>query len=340
MRASTLRAALPATQPRASSGPPRVVSKKESASKRRFFDRWRAALESDLAASRAQHRAALQCSDPSRRGLALLGLRAEPQGTLFGEAVVRLSSAASSAAASLPPHRFVAGDVVLLSRTHPARDLALEGTLVDRSFAWLTVACGSGRLPADIARGTWRLDRGEDRATYEQCMAAVKAATNIGFPQPKPGDPPPQRPVGLSVELLPFFFSDVGNDPQAASAAMARLAESPPPARIASLFQGKPPPPGFADWGLNESQQRALLAIPGRRLSLVRGPPGTGKTRTCVCLLVHMVNMLRGSGITILATAFTNARPPRLSPHLCFIDKPFNHRSAQITSSKGCLSVE
>jgi len=295
-----VRAALPSSAPKPS-GPPRVINKRESADKKAYYEQWTAVLRTELDAARAQFHAVLSNSsreELSSRGVALFGLVAESKGVLFGESVVRLSLPRG---ANLPRHRFANGDIVLLSRSHPAKDLAMEGVLLDHAPVWLTITTRD-RTPVDLANRRWRLDKGDDRATFEQCIAAVKAATGHGFPPPRPEDPSPQpRPLGLSAELLPFFIGD-----RVDKEAIAKLAASPPPPRLASLYKDKLPPPDFDSWGLNESQKRAVLEIPHRRLSLVRGPPGTGKTRTAIMLIVHLVNMLKGSGITVLATAFTN----------------------------------
>lgn len=155
--------------------------------------------------------------------------------------------------------------------------------------------------------------------TVTRSLDAVHALTGVRAAIPAQYkdvvlDSGPRQP-GPGVGLLPFFLREAGG---AATTRMQRslgeLAAQPPPESVyqhvrahwaeavEALGSGADAP-----WAaLNESQRAVIRAVPHRRLSLVRGPPGTGKTHTIVNLLRVLVHCYRGTGTVVLATAFTN----------------------------------
>lgn len=260
-----------------SSGPPRVIGKKEVDAKKVYFEKWFSALqrERDAEAEEFRTRQARPGITSLRAdGLALFDMHAERRGNLFGEHVIRFSSAAREGREeAMPFHRFNQGDVIVVSREDPMRP-ALECIALDRATFWLS-ATSRASPPQDLSRGVWRLDKGEDRLTFERCSEAVQVLTRHKPPTQTAVEIEKQKPrldsvSGLSLDLQPFFIS--GNS----KASLPQLASMPPSdPKIAKAIRN-PPPQGFESWQLNESQRKAILGILGRRLSIVRGPPGTG----------------------------------------------------------------
>lgn len=162
--------------------------------------------------------------------------------------------------------------------------------------------------------------------TVTRSLDAVHALTGVRAAIPAQHkdvvlDSGPRQP-GPGVGLLPFFLREPRTDtgtgtappPPRMQRSLGELAAQPPPESVyrhvrarwadavAALGTGDDAP-----WAaLNESQRAVVCAVPHRRLSLVRGPPGTGKTHTIVNLLRVLVQCYRGTGTIVLATAFTN----------------------------------
>lgn len=84
------------------------------------------------------------------------------------------------------------------------------------------------------------------------------------------------------------------------------------PSILQSLHNLNSFPPDFESWNLNNSQSNVIKLCLNRSLSLIQGPPGTGKTHTIIQLIKLLCYLYRGTGITILACAYTNVATDHL----------------------------
>ncbi|KAK9812656.1 hypothetical protein WJX72_001408 [[Myrmecia] bisecta] len=252
---------------------------------------FRAALEAELAEEWATSQERLQTWSKARleeEGLALFGMRAEPDGTLFRDSVFRFYGADGNK--QLPYHTFTQGDIVLISKGSPDED-AMEAVVMDYSTRWIRVAVPDLIAPY-IQGGPWRLDQFANTVAHERCMEALQT-----FSQPVPaddlgpgalrrlliGDCSGMESLDMAAQQLPVWMRHRKGRERAA-AGLAELQEE-------------------AE-GLNASQQAAVAAALHRTLTLWQGPPGTGKTRTLLRFLKIAVDVHKGS--QILATAASN----------------------------------
>lgn len=143
--------------------------------------------------------------------------------------------------------------------------------------------------------------------TVTRCLESIQSLTRVPFKKLPEYEVPlkvmEQFSVGLSLELLPLFIND-------GKVNIKDLAALPPGEPLASLYKSKAEPKDMDRWNLNESQLNAIRTVPHRRLSLIKGPPGTGKTSTAIKLIQYLSHFLKGNeegkNYPILTTAFTN----------------------------------
>lgn len=155
--------------------------------------------------------------------------------------------------------------------------------------------------------------------TITRCLESIQSLTRVPFKKAPEYSVPikvsSQLSEGLSIDLLPLFIDD-GKIP------IKELAAMPPGEPLLSLYKSKKPPADFAEWNLNESQMNAIRTVPQRRLSLIKGPPGTGKTSTAIRLIQYLSHFLKGNGgdrnYPILTTAFTNVKKTLFAKCCCF----------------------
>lgn len=152
-----------------------------------------------------------------------------------------------------------------------------------------------------------RLDKSVDLMTVTKCLESIQSLTRVMYKKMPEYDVPvkvsDQLSVGLAPELLPLFVDD-------GKTKAKDIAALPPGEPLLSLYKSKAPPEDFDNWNLNESQRNAIKMVPQRRLSLIKGPPGTGKTSTAIRLIQYLSHFLKGNengkNYPILTTAFTN----------------------------------
>lgn len=270
---------------------------------------------------------------------------AELRGSLFGEQIVRFFRRGKGEEhVVLPFHRFQQGDVVIVSKTSPIKDAVLEGVIMERnqeavlittrdaipkgftSTKWVTTVTTSHKsnqlrliaVPFLSFPFLQRLDKSEDLMTVTKCIEAIQSLTRIPYkPLPELDVPikvSSQLSVGVSQELLPLFIED-------GKTKAKDIAAMPPGEPLLSLYRSKEPPADFECWELNESQANAIRTVPQRRLSLIKGPPGTGKTSTAIRLIQYLSHFLKGNkqgqNYPILATAFTNVNKQSVHTLYC-----------------------
>lgn len=160
------------------------------------------------------------------------------------------------------------GDLVLLTFAQDA-DLRVRGTLYDVAELEITVAL-DGAAPPEAPRGKCQLDVLGSEATYKRMKKALGAVqrSDKAFIQRL-------RAVCLGEE--PAAFNPVTADPGSA--------------------------PSFFNSNLNAYQQEAVRkALAAKDVSVVHGPPGTGKTT----VLVEIIRQAVAAGQRVLASAPSN----------------------------------
>lgn len=208
-------------------------------------------------------------------GFAATGLRAEAHGRLFGRWRVAFIPADGcygfSQRSKALRHAFRRGDVLIVTREgeEPLRSkLQAQVVAASSEAVWCTM-----RMPLEDT-GPWRLDRGPNSVAYRRTMAAVKSFES-GEIQAEVRSVLLESPEVEARNAAPIPLS-IG-----VSAAMDRA--------------------------LNDAQRAAICSLEGRRLALIQGPPGCGKTRTACSLLRAAYR-----GRPLLAVADSNVAVDRL----------------------------
>ncbi|MBZ0118381.1 MAG: AAA family ATPase, partial [Sandaracinaceae bacterium] len=167
--------------------------------------------------------------------------------------------------ADLEALRVGPGDPVILWWDDPHGEDALRAVVARRQRERLAVMIDA-ELPERMDDGGFRLDLDDPEATFDRGARAIQR-----FAELKRGDP--------RQALLRVIFG----------------AE---PARFGKVVAGEP-----LDPALHDAQLRAVdRALAAETISLVLGPPGTGKTRT----LCELVRRAVRAGERVLVTAASN----------------------------------
>ena len=224
-------------------------------------------------------------------GLSILGASAEPDSEVLGEKMVRIYKPLAQFR-----DRFVRGDVLVMtpvSKTTTTTTTTVEARLprdcliVDVGNDWLTVGVGAtwppGLYEARKLPGFFQVRL--DRTAPQAPLRAQRRALH----QLRLGE------AGAAATLMARLFYD--------PAGAVHLASKPPP-RFCLLDDNDDDDDDPSSFHLenavrvalrdaqnltsfqpNESQQEAIRWALQRRISLIRGPPGTGKTRVAALLV-------------------------------------------------------
>jgi hypothetical protein len=227
---------------------------------------------------------------------------------------------------------FKQGDSVTLCRKHPTQDQFIaEGVVAEKYKAHLTVTVDRNLVPADLTKGTWRLDQGVNKVSYERMREALET-----FCSNK------NTVVHNGTMLRDIIVGKVKREQldQWAAQPPSFLIATPPPQQVAATTSSTVPPVTTAEppqlkitpeqfaqalseierGVLNDTQKQVIREAMGRRLALVQGPPGTGKTHTAVFILRLWAKIFPDQ--CVMVTADTNTAVDNLLEGLVAANVP------------------
>lgn len=233
-------------------------------------------------------------------GISLFGAVAEPDTELFGEKVVRIIIERHSTSGPLRD-KFSRGDVLILTPDVPNIDpIPRECLVMDVGKEWMTLGVGP-----TWPRGLWESRKlvgfyqvRLDRAAPQTPLKAQKRALRRLM----------QGRAGAAVELLvDIFRNSTGVDESASMVPSRFMASSRNDSQLEeSIRLALEEAKTRAPFQPNQSQEDAIVWALKRRLSLIRGPPGTGKTRVAALLISAALKMISSDNQGI------NSSPPRI----------------------------
>lgn len=309
------------TNKKATAPVPVIVPTRRASSAELYAEHWSKLLQREYRENADQlkeRRKAWSHKRLEASGLSVFDASATPETDIYGEKVVRVIK---SGAVRLDD-KFSRGDILLLSpdgRT-PSWDSAAsdfvprECCVVDAGDDWITVGVGrywpTGLWEARRRPGTFGVIL--ERTAPQAALKAQKNALDLLC-------------TGAAGEAAALLASDSASLAVAAALLPPRLTSEDlsdgPSARTAihednvdlaiqdAINQAK----SSASFVPNDSQESAIGWALSRRLSLIRGPPGTGKTRTAALLIssaLRLQGAQRGGGVApaprVLAVAHSN----------------------------------
>ena len=232
-------------------------------------------------------------------GISVFGAVAEPDTELFGEKIVRIVKPGDTSTRFRD--RFTRGDVLLITPTMATIDpMPRECLVVDVGQDWFSVGVGSSWLPGlwesrkNVGSYQVRLDRTAPQAPLRAQRSALNCLR--------------YERAGIAAEILVKSFYDTGNAEDVASSVPARFKDMQPGEFSSSIKDSLRSAKQCTTFQPNQSQQDAIKWALRRTISLIRGPPGTGKTRTAALLISTATKLVRKehSGGRILAVTHSN----------------------------------
>jgi superfamily I DNA and/or RNA helicase len=205
-------------------------------------------------------------------GMSIFGARAEPDSDILGEKIVRIVKRGEQYFRD----RFTKGDVLLMTPLVAGVDpIPRECLVVDVGEDWLTVGVGpswpKGLYEARKHPGAYiiRMDRA--------APAGPLRFQRMAFEQLRKGE------AGSAADLLVHLFYNKNNTQDLASELPPRLDCNLDMEQV--LRKALDEATNITSLVPNQSQKHAIAWALKRRISLIRGPPGTGKTRTAALLV-------------------------------------------------------
>lgn len=172
--------------------------------------------------------------------------------------------------------RLGAGDPVILWRTDPEEESAVRGVIARKTPERIGIMV-DGESPEALWDPGVRLDREAPEVTFDRGFAAMKTVEALAPRSEERGRF--ERLFNLATPLAPSAGEDVST---------------------------------FFDDKLEDDQKLAVRRALSRELSLILGPPGTGKTRT----LAELVRQAVARGERVLVTAASHTAVDNLAERL------------------------
>ncbi|KYQ88203.1 helicase [Tieghemostelium lacteum] len=195
--------------------------------------------------------------------------------------------------------KILLGDLVLISRENPLTDTEVyEATLVSFQKSEFLLSIKSTTLTEKSIRtlfsnsgSKWRIDVGNNKISMERMMLALIKVSSAD--------------LIYHTKLYDILLSQ------------CKMGKTMNDSAMESYHTIKSFPIDYSQWKLNSTQRDIIEKCAQRRLSLVVGPPGTGKTYTAIHLIRLLVHLHRfsktenvghgnGQHFKILVTAYTN----------------------------------
>jgi len=289
-------------------------------------------------------------------GHVLFDMVAEKRGILFNDDVYRLTKAPDASTVYsndeessrlLPPnHRFASNDVIMLTlQPNGSGDVfntdalptsstavTLEARTLNTGPTYVDIAVARGLVEATFGDGHFRLrvDRFFSSVPYDRMVAALTSFTAVpeNREETAPGSVVKSGPgidELLKETIIDTFLKSSGevqannNEQELAK----RLSKPPLPTsvdlarEVLSYIRGNP---SGVFRRFNTPQLKAIENALSSRLSMIHGPPGTGKTAVAGAIgfgYVHQCKSVSG-GAKVLACAFSNVGADNLAEELHF----------------------
>lgn len=284
-------------------------------------DEYRAAVE-ELKEKRTKwSRARLEAT-----GMSIFGASAEPDSEVYGDKIVRVSKS-NGLNGKLLRDNFARGDVLVMTQENDGLGRTLEYPVVPRECLvvdvgddWLTVAVGNSwplGLWESRRRNTGAFLVRLDRTAAQAPMKAQKNALDL-LRQNKAGK------TALILAGLAYNETNKVTDHYLAkSRQTAQYFHSSHEQLENDIWNAIEEARNTITFKPNQSQMDAVAFALKRRVSLIRGPPGTGKTR-CAAMLIATVLKMQ----TITKTDLDDNE-----------DKPKPLRVLAVTHSNGAADV-
>ena len=222
-------------------------------------------------------------------GISIFDAVANPDSEVLGEKMVRIWKEHSSSFRD----RFSRGDVLLLTPTNVpgfVDPVPRECLVVDVGTDWLTLGVGAswptGLWEARKVPGFYRVRL--DRAAPQAPLRAQRAALDL-VRRGKAGR--------AATKLCALFEMNSSSTTTTTMITTEDLDPSPNGLQVIPYYGESLLKKALAnameatDFQPNPSQQEAVLWALGREISLIRGPPGTGKTRVAALLIATALGL-------------------------------------------------
>lgn len=225
-------------------------------------------------------------------GMSLFGASAEPDSDLFGDKIIRIFKKGETRLRD----RFSRGDVLLLTRENGQATPPRECLVIDVGKDWITAGVGA----------TWPEDVWESRKLPGFCQvrldrSAPKAplkAQRIALEVLRKGK------AGKAVNLMANLWAGDLDWVDSAAASPYRFDKDDIEEIDLQNALGKAK--NATAFRLNKSQEEAIVWALSRQISLIRGPPGTGKTKTAALLISTAMRLHQQNNGRVLAVAHSN----------------------------------